>query len=285
MDLALVSNNNFFVSSVNLIESFLSAEPEGKINYYCFQIDSEKLNLLRDFYGDRIAIREVEKVVDWAYTPKVFFYKVWAIHDCINRDQSFIYLDAGTEIVGNLAEFKDWLFNRTRVFIPLSYRYLFFKKRNMPNKEWTTNACFDAMGLNSNRYLEASQYNANIQAYLPTMENKKFVSDMYNCMLVRRIALPGTDVPSPEKENPVCRFHRCDQSVLSLLIEKYGWQQPAKRWIVRKYAMQVPGVKDQVFLCHRNPLRSNAIPKPRAQQILDAGKMQLINVNRGAEEE
>jgi hypothetical protein len=81
------------------------------------------------------------------------------------------------------------------------------------------------MGCNSAEYLKAPMYWAAIQAWIPTSENRHFAKEFLDMMMDPKVAGPSNRLEFPEGVNG-CKAHRNDQSVLSVLIHKYGWQQP-----------------------------------------------------------
>lgn len=252
MNLSTVSNNKYFISSINLIESYLKRIPPGNINYYYFDMDENNLNLIKDIYADKIKIIKVEKVVEYAWEPGMFFYKAWSLLHSIKNNNSFLYLDSGSEIIGDLSELQFLLKQQTRVFV----RQL---QRDRRNIQWTTKACFEAMKMNEDRYYNSPHYHANIQAYLKTEENIKFINEMYTHMLDIKVSGPNNKLPYPEKDNPICKAHRSDQSVLSILIEHYNWHQKRPAEIEQKYSGLYLNTKNKVVHCHRVQNRTKQI--------------------------
>jgi len=92
------------------------------------------------------------------------------------------------------------------------------------NIEWTTKACFKALGCDEPRYHNSIQYMGGFQAYMPTADNLKHIEEMCKFMLKPEIAGPSNWTQQPDGPNG-CRAHRNDQSVLSILIERNGWHQ------------------------------------------------------------
>lgn len=252
MNLSTVSNNKYFISSINLIESYLKRIPTGNINYYYFDMDDSNLNLIKNVYTDKIKLIEVEKVVEYAWEPGMFFYKVWSLLHSIKNNDSFLYLDSGSEIIGDLSELQFFLKQQTRVFV----RQL---QRDRRNIQWTTKACFEAMKMDEERYYNSPHYHANIQAYLKTEENIKFVTEMYTYMLDKKVSGPNNKLSYPEKNNHICKAHRSDQSVLSILIEHYNWHQKHPSETVHKYSGLYLNTKDKVVHCHRIQNRTTQI--------------------------
>ncbi len=57
--------------------------------------------------------------------------------------------------------------------------------------------------------------------YNNTSENKRLLNKQYEFMLNKNVAFPESTLEKPDGSNNDCWFHRNDQSVLSLLLEKY----------------------------------------------------------------
>ena len=69
------------------------------------------------------------------------------------------------------------------------------------------------------------QYWAGFQVYRDTEFNKSFVTQMYDYMLMKEVALPDTTIKRPDGPTGLCVEHRQDQSVLSVLIHKNNRHQ------------------------------------------------------------
>jgi hypothetical protein len=209
MDLCTVTNKRYVKNAINLINSYRVNSYNQKVYFYCFDMNQEEIKNLSELYKE-ITFLEVPKVCEWAYKPTVFFYKTFAINDCINKSDGLIYSDA-TNVFNRYVDIKNYLIDDS-LFLPYNHERLL-------NKYWTTNKCFEKMECNSAKNM--MQYWAGFQAYMSTKENKQFVQEMYNYMLDSDIALPDTTKNTPDGINATCNQHRCDQSVLSLLINKY----------------------------------------------------------------
>jgi hypothetical protein len=209
MDLCTVTNNRYIKNAINLINSYRVNSYNQKVYFYYFDVEKEQIQTLSETYKD-ITFIEVPKVCEWAYKPTVFFYKTFAINDCINKSAGFIYSDA-TNVFNRYVDIKNYLIDDS-LFLPYNHERLL-------NKYWTTNKCFEKMDCQSAR--EMMQYSAGFQAYISTEENKEFTQEMYNWMLDADVALPDTNVKRPDGLDSPCIEHRQDQSVFSLLINKH----------------------------------------------------------------
>jgi hypothetical protein len=231
MILSTVTNNKFFLSSINLIESYKHNSFNKEILFYYFDLDEVYLDFLQNRYGSQIILKEVERVCDYAHSPRMFFYKVAAIHGASKFGHDFIYSDATNAFVNMTVELK-------RDVKKSGCLFLKYHPEQLKNKYWTTEACFTQMGCDSERYRGAPQYWAGYQCYESNHTNSQFINEMYNCSLNLEIIGPDTTVKKPDGPESLCIEHRQDQSILSLLIEKYNLQQDYESDILNKYGDQ-----------------------------------------------
>jgi hypothetical protein len=213
MDLCTATNEKYITSVINLINSYKINSYNKNIFVYCFDMDGDKIKILSE-NNKHINFLTVPKICEHAYHPTVFFYKTYAINDCINKSNAFIYSDA-TNVFNKFEYFEKYLIDDS-LLLPCNNEIL-------TNKYWTTQKCFEKMDCQAAK--NTPQYWAGLQAYISTNENKKFVQKMYEYMIDPEIALPDTSVKYPNGEKSPCIEHRQDQSVLSLLIDKYNRHQ------------------------------------------------------------
>ena len=172
--------------------------------------DKEDLSVFKQF-GKQVTLIPVENVCDHALSPRVFFYKVYAIWDCMhNRSESFIYSDSANCFIREATNIHNDLIDDS---LFLAYPY-----ERLTNKYWVTKECFSVIGSFGAEMMP--QYWAGFQAYNRTKENLRFVQEMYDYMLDPRVALPDTTIKRPDGNNSPCIEHRQDQAVLSILIHK-----------------------------------------------------------------
>ncbi len=216
MDLCTVISEGFITQALNLIQSYRVLSYDQNIYLYYFNTDRQKLNVFTKLFGDKVKLIEVEKVCEHALSPRVFFYKVYAIRDCLhNHSDGFIYSDSANCFVRDAKEIHNHL---TDGSLFLAYPY-----ERLTNKYWATKDCLktiDAPGADI-----MPQYWAGFQAYQKTQTNLDFVNEMYNYMLLPEVALPNTTVIRPDGPMGPCREHRQDQAALSLLIHKNNRHQ------------------------------------------------------------
>lgn len=220
MLLATVCNRKFFDRAVNLIGSWFAAEPDGKVLLSVFNgMNSRSLDILQRYYKDRLTLIAVERECAHAWNPRRYFFKTFTLHEAGRLNEPFLYADSAFCVFRKPVELWRRLTQHTRAFVqypPLP---------EFQCKHWTTRACFAAMGCVAPNFMHAPQYLGGLQAYLPTEENKRHLEEYYQLMLLPTVAGPDNNARYPDGSCG-CRGHRNDQSVISLLIEKRGWQQP-----------------------------------------------------------
>jgi hypothetical protein len=210
MGLCTVTNQKFLKNAINLINSYrINFDKKDDCFIYCFDMSEDEIYLYQNIYKS-IIFKFIPKVVDHAYDPTAFFYKVYAINDCINNTDFLIYSDA-TNVFNKFTNIKNYMIDDT-LFLPYS-------DVKLTNQYWTTNKCFEKIDCNSAKIMP--QYWAGFQVYKSTEENRKFIGQYYNFMKDPDVALPNTSIKKPDGENSLCIEHRQDQSVLSILIHKY----------------------------------------------------------------
>lgn len=232
MRLATVTNGRFFFNAVNLINSYKINSFDEEVLFFGFDLTDEHYSYLKHKYGDQVRAEEIENVCSHAKDPRLFFYKVYAIKKSMDAGEDFLYLDAAHEIVRPTTELKKDISERDgRLIIP-------YGSEMLKNKHWVAKKCFEKTGCDSERYREASQYAAGIQAWEFSSEHQAFVDEMYELMMDVEIAGPPPHHQYPDGPSSSCIEHRQDQSVFSLLITKYGFGQEFDVDIAQKYGDQ-----------------------------------------------
>lgn len=216
MDLCTVISEGFIPQALNLIQSYRILSYNQNIYLYYFNTDREKLNIFNEIFGDKVKIKEVKNVCQHALSPRIFFYKVYAIRDCLNNhSDSIIYSDSANCFVKEAKNIHNHLIDNS---LFLAYPY-----EGLTNKYWTTQQCLKAIDAPGAEFMP--QYWAGFQAYNKNKTNIDFVNKMYDYMLLPEVALPDTTVVKPDGHLGTCREHRQDQSVLSILIHKNNRHQ------------------------------------------------------------
>ena len=216
MDLCTVISERFINQAINLIQSYKTLSYDKNIYLYYFNTDKTKLDVFKNLYGEKINLIEVENVCDHALSPRAFFYKVYAIRNCLhNHSESMIYSDSANCFIRDAKSIHKDLIDDS---LFLSYPY-----ERLTNKYWTTKKCFEVFDTVGSEIMP--QYWAGFQVYNRTEKNLEFVQEMYDFMLNPDVALPDTTIKRPDGINSDCVEHRQDQSVLSLLIHKNNRHQ------------------------------------------------------------
>ena len=125
-----------------------------------------------------------------------------------------VYFDSGIEVIENLEPLFEICQNRKDGI-------LLFATSGQINKVWTKRDCFILMGCDDEKYWNALQVSGGFQIYQKNKESWNFVFECFQyCKNMNMI----TDCPNVcGLDNlPEFRDHRHDQSVLSLLAEKYN---------------------------------------------------------------
>ena len=225
MDLCTVLSENFIPQAVNLIHSYMINSYAEKAHVYYFNTEKEKLNVFHNTFGNKVVLKEVPNDCPHAYNPRVFYYKTYAISDClVNNNQDIIYSDSSNCFIKKHNIKED--LRDDAIFLPYTHPAL-------SNKYWTTKRCFEK--LEAQDAVDSTQYWAGFQVYKNNLRNKSFVSEMHKAMKDSEIALPDTTVSKPDGALSSCLEHRQDQSVLSLMIHKHNRHQNFNYLINNRY--------------------------------------------------
>jgi len=217
MKLLTVANENYILNVFNLFKSYEEFSfNEEKVLYY-FNVKEEKLKLLTNNFSN-IRLIEIPKIHEYMYNTKVFLFKTYALKEEINKGNSFIYSDSANCFINH-----DIFLNK---FINKNKRLLLqYPEEIKKNKFFTTKKCFQILECNSDYFKNKHQYWAGLQAYVNCEENINLLNSQYEVMLNKQVAYPESNVERPDGVQNDCWFHRNDQSVLSLLIEKMNLTQ------------------------------------------------------------
>lgn len=214
MDLCSVFSENYILSAINLVKSYNHFSYKNKIYLYYFNCHKDKLSVFNQF-DNQVELIEIPKVVDYAHNPKAFFYKLFALNDCSKKSKSFIYSDITNCFISDARSIHNDLDDNC---LFLAYPY-----EKLTNKYWTTKKCFENMQSPLAEIMP--QYWAAFQAYNMTNENYSFIEEMYKAALIKECLLPEVGVKYPDGLDNFCLEHRQDQSILSLMINKYNKHQ------------------------------------------------------------
>lgn len=146
-----------------------------------------------------------------------FLWKPFIIKTILDGGDSdlVLYSDSNLRFT-DILRFKyiigTWFDSDNHIFIS-KYNHYF-------NRNWTKRDCFKLMGADSTRYYDANQVWSVIMAFDKSRESTEFISEWLEYNKDERVV---SDLPSqlgPELEGFTA--HRWDQSILSIMVEKYN---------------------------------------------------------------
>ena len=216
MDLCTVISQRFIPQAINLIQSYKFNSFDKKVYLYYFNTEVSSLEIFNELFPNQVVPIEVPPVCEHALEPRVFFYKVYAIHDCLNNHSSaMIYSDSTNCFVRPTTTLQEDLVDESL--------FLGYNHPKLTNKYWTSRECLETIDSAGADIM--TQYWAGFQVYKKTPDNVRLVTDMYDLMLDPRVALPDTTVKYPDGPLKPCIEHRQDQSAFSILIHKHNRHQ------------------------------------------------------------
>ena len=227
MNIVTVSNDFFILNTINLFRSYEENSFNNKKILYYFNVKEEKLNFIQKHINN-LELYEIPKINDYIYNTKIFLFKCYALKCETDKGRGFIYSDSANCFVKKDFFLSSFLQSNDRLLLK-------YPEKIKKNKFFTTKKCFKILGCNAEDYMEKHQYWAGFQVYKYTQENKNLLNKQYEYMLNKDVSFPESNVEKPDGIMNDCWFHRNDQSVLSLLIEKYGLGQEFSYDIFNKY--------------------------------------------------
>jgi len=224
MNLVTTASPSYFDRSLPLLRSFRQFYPNDRIIYVYF--GGLTPSLILSSISDIVAI-EVPRVTPYAWDPRYFFFKAYAYKIATELSDSFLYLDSRHRILGEPKEIEQSLDTLGRFLVPYPPIPSFH------NEVHTSSKCFSKMECNSPRFRSAQHYWAAIHAWKVSPLTIMFFNELYNWMLDEEIAGPPNTIEKPDSS--ICLHHRNDQSVFSILIEKYKIGTQFSEELVSKY--------------------------------------------------
>ena len=217
MDLCTVISERFIPQALNLIQSYKINSYAQDVYLYYFNTDIEKLSVFHKIFGQSVKLIEIEKVCEHAHSPRVFFYKTYALHDCLlNHTDGVIYSDSANCFVRSTDTLEQDLVDNSLFMV---YPYA-----GLTNQYWCTKRSISTIDTPGSEIMP--QYWAGFQVYKKSIDNVTFIEEMYKHMLNPDMALPDTTVRYPDGPESACIEHRQDQAIFSLLIHKHNRHQP-----------------------------------------------------------
>jgi hypothetical protein len=212
MNLVTVANEKYIPHTISLIESYNKQNFKENIFLYTFETKHDTLNKILETYQN-VEIIEIPRINDYIFNTQIFLFKAYAIYDICKKNKAFMYSDSANLFIKDALPVVKFVEKNDRLLLK-------YPQDLKKNKYFTTSRCFKELGCNEEHIKEDKQYWAGLQAYMPTEKNKNLLKEVYEKMLIPSVAFPESKRERPEGINKDCWFHRNDQSVLSILVEK-----------------------------------------------------------------
>lgn len=200
-----LSNEKFYKSRISLNAS---AKLYGVDEVYSFDFETQIRNSA--FYRNNGSIMSQKRGLGyWLWKP----YIILQVLESLAENDIVIYSDCGIEIIDNLEPLISICRHQEQV--------LLFGNRNYLNGHYTKRDCFVLMNCDNERYWYSMQCDAAFMIFKKTAFTMQFVQEWLD-YCKNETAL--TDVPNSLGKMNLPGFveHRHDQSIISLLAEKYN---------------------------------------------------------------
>jgi hypothetical protein len=216
MNLLTVANDQYVLNVINLFLSYEKCSFNREKILYYFNMSDKNL-LFLEKHLKNLRLQKIPEINDYIYNTKVFLFKAYALSEEIAKD-NLIYSDSANCFVQQDIYMKNYLEYNDRLLLQ-------YPEKLKKNKNFTTKKCFEILECDNEVYKNKHQYWAGFQVYKSTKENKLLLNSQFEFMKIKNVAFPESIIERPDGMNADCWFHRNDQSVLSLLIEKYKLTQ------------------------------------------------------------
>lgn len=221
----------------------LSALKIGKVNeYYCYgpnDIDPEFR------YKNKDILYRKRGNGYWLWKP---YFILKTLKEKLNEGDYLIYTDAGIMYMNSTRIIIDFLSKRKAEIWAIQTHYI--------EKKWTKRDAFILLGADMPFYTETAQYMAGIQIYKKSKFTENFLEEVLYYSQDKRII---TDEPNTLGFNNYRGFraNRHDQTVLSIMIKKYGQASSGKTNMninqLRKTKIEMP----YIFCIYRRKFFKN----------------------------
>lgn len=228
MDLVTVTNNVFAPCVFNLIESYKLNSSNQQVHVVYFDLEQGYIDLLKKTYGDQVNLIPVQKDCDHAFNPRFYFPKGFALKYAAENLKTFLMCDASHAFVNKTLELEYFIEKDRRFFI--EYPNDIFK-----NKHWCSKKSMQILGCDTEEIRESQSYWSGLHGYVVDDENKSMLMDQYIALTNKDVAGPSNLIRYPDGHDSDCIGHRNDQTVLSLMIYKYGFRQPFDLYKYNRY--------------------------------------------------
>ena len=228
MDLVTVTNNVFAPCVFNLIESYKLNSSNQQVHVVYFDLEQGYIDLLKKTYGDQVNLIPVQKDCDHAFNPRFYFPKGFALKYAAENLKTFLMCDASHAFVNKTLELEYFIEKDRRFFI--EYPNDIFK-----NKHWCSKKSMQILECDTEEIRESQSYWSGLHGYVVDDENKSMLMDQYIALTNKDVAGPSNLIRYPDGHDSDCIGHRNDQTVLSLMIYKYGFRQPFDLYKYNRY--------------------------------------------------
>ena len=176
----------------------------------------------------------------WLWKP-YFLYRT--LKEKLNYGDYLIYSDAAILYIDKAQKLVDFLKKKNTDMYMHRLPHL--------EKQYTKRTAFILLGADGPFYAETGQFNAAFQIYRKTKFTEFFLKEYLYFAQDKRILTDDPNEPGIENY-PDFRSHRHDQSILSLLVKKYGLVNANKANVELKIAQNFTEEMPTIFCHHRN---------------------------------
>lgn len=201
INLITCCNNIFFDKAIECFQNSFEKNKDIKHTIYLFGDKPVSLNV-----PDFISIKIIPENIENLNKPFLFAYKYWAILDSLNDAEIAIYTDSANKINGSLSDIEDFYF--------MDSLLLRYPEDQFLIKNWTTKKCIEK--LEGESFLDTPQIWAGFQSYKKTIKNTDFLNRLLSLCLDESISGPEPSIKNPDGDQSECKYHRNDQSILSI---------------------------------------------------------------------
>lgn len=194
-------NNIFFDKAIECFQNSFEKNKDIKHTIYLFGDKPVSPNV-----PDFISIKIIPENIENLNNPFLFAYKYWAILDSLNDAEIVIYTDSANKINGSLSDIEDFYF--------MDSLLLRYPEDQFLIKNWTTKKCIEKLAGES--FLDTPQIWAGFQSYKKTIKNTDFLNRVLSLCLDESISGPQPSIKNPDGDQSECKYHRNDQSILSI---------------------------------------------------------------------
>jgi hypothetical protein len=239
---------------------------ESARKYGITEIRSYDIEELKDtsFYFENREILDQPKGIGyWLWKPYIIIEAMKSLSD----GDIVLYSDCGIEISDRMESIISICKDKQPV--------LLFGNGNFRNSTWTKRDCFILMDCDRELYWKGPHCDASFSLFRKNNQSHQFLNDWLLYAMDKRVL---TDLPNTcgKRNLPDFNEHRCDQSILSILAQKY--QLPLYRMPTQygNHYKTYPFRKESEFNCisQNNPIQVKhyaAIPYYNSEypQLLD----------------